>query len=245
MWAALRLALLLGSGALKPDLAAAKQEVVKVSSSRLRAYRRAAPRCPETAEHCFGIWLHVVYTEMGPAQEPKWVRAQLQHANRLFASIGVGFEVAQVSVAPKGFARVVTRTDRDQLGKGDFTPHQIHVYLVEHLEDVDDPGNAIRGVHWRLRRDVSKRWIILSSIGSHVVLAHELGHYFGLPHSGYRVSIMNKKPREEPPWPKRRFADPEVARMRKRLSEYLETGMPVRRGALSTDSQKTGSPPPP
>ena len=143
----------------------------------------------------------------------KWLAARIKEANRLFAPIDVGFRVVKADAIDSSYARVATREQRDQIGAKRFGPEVVHLFLVGQLDDVDVADTQIRGVHWRLRRDTSKRWIVMSSIASPMVLAHELGHFFSLPHSGYKVSIMNKRPREDPPWEERVFARPEQAKM--------------------------------
>ena len=103
--------------------------------------------------------------------------------------------------------------------------------MVRQLDDVDIIGNLLYGVHWRKRGDRSQRWIILSARDeSGATLAHEMGHFFGLPHSTYDVSIMNKAPRPSPPWTERVFADPEQARMRRERDRMLGTGFLEDRG---------------
>ena len=60
----------------------------------------------------------------------------------------------------------------------------INLFIVDRLDDIDIPGEQIRGVHWRdPKARTRKRWIFLSRIAGAMVLAHELGHYFSLPHS--------------------------------------------------------------
>ncbi len=193
-----------------------------------RAYRTGTGRCPEAARRCFGLAVHIVTSdgtpEGEPVQTPLWLHDQIAHANELFAVISVGFEVASVDALPAEVGDVQTRRDRDLLGKKVFSRGVVHVFVVKQLADVDIEGEVIRGVHWRYRPDTAKRWIILSSIGSSTVMAHELGHFFGLPHSTYEVSIMNKRPRELP-WPERVFAKPEVEIMRRRSGDMLTDGM--------------------
>lgn len=53
-------------------------------------------------------------------------------------------------------------------------------------------------------------------------LAHEVGHLFGLPHSTYDISIMNKTPRDEPPYDARTFHQDELAKMKLRLRQLLK-----------------------
>lgn len=181
--------------------------------------------CPSEAKHCFGIALHVVEVEDQPVQTPTWIFHHVAHANKLFAPISVGFEVVSVDALPASKAKMETRTDRDHLGRKIFGRSVVHVFVVSRLADVDIEGEEIRGVHWRDRADTSRRWIILSAIGSPLVLAHEMGHFFGLPHSRYDISIMNKTPRPLPTWPDRVFAKPELRKMERHRDEMLGDGM--------------------
>ena len=185
--------------------------------------------CPREAKRCFGIALHVVEVEGKPVAPPLWVYQHVETANRLFAPISVGFEVVSVEAEAAELAHMDTRKDRDLLGREDFNRGVVHVYVVAQLDDVDIEGEQIRGVHWRDRADTSRRWIILSAIGSRMVLAHELGHFFGLPHSKYQVSIMNKTPRPKPKWRDRVFAKPEVEKMKRHRDAMLADGMLIDR----------------
>jgi len=189
-----------------------------------RAFVSGSPRCPVEARRCFEIALHVVEEEGVDVQTPQWFAAQVREANRLFAPIDVGFRVGSVAPVDAEFADTDTRLERDKLGRDEHSLGVIHVFIVRRLADVDVEGAVIRGVHWRDRAETSRRWIILSSIASSMVLAHEAGHFFGLPHSKYRKSIMNKSPHMDPPWPMRTFHDNELQIMRTRRDEMMGDG---------------------
>lgn len=189
----------------------------------LQAFATGTGRCPEAVPVCVGLHVHPVVEGDQPVQTPLWFSSQLAHANTLFAPIGVGFEVTRVSAAPAEHAMMETRKQRDRLGRADHRLGEVHVYLVRRLADVDVPGAEIRGVHWRDRAGQGvRRWIILSSIASHLVMAHELGHFFGLPHSKYAISIMNKKPAPgRPAWTERIFHPDELQIMANRRDAML------------------------
>jgi hypothetical protein len=191
----------------------------------LRAFVTGSPACPPAAKRCIGLHVHVVEVDGEPVASPQWMYRDVAHANALFAAIGVGFTVVDVDALAATQAQMVTRRDRDLLGRSHFSRGVVHVFVVARLGDVDVAGEEIRGVHWRDRADTSRRWVILSAIGSSTVLAHELGHFFGLPHSTYEVSIMNKAPRPTPAWVDRVFHPDELAVMRGRRDAMLADGM--------------------
>ncbi len=190
----------------------------------LDAFVTATGRCPDRVEHCIGLALHVVAVDGEPVRDPGWVGAQVAEANRLFAPIGVGFEVASVETEPAERADMVTREDRDLLGRAGHSLGVIHVYVVRSLADVDIPGAFIKGVHWRDRANTRRRWIILSASASSLVLSHELGHFFGLPHSKHPESLMNKSPHMNPPWWERSFVESEQRRMAQHRDRMLADG---------------------
>ena len=199
-----------------------------LADTGLEAFAQKAPRCPDGVRWCFGIDLHLLVRDAGPCQTPSWVADQLQEANRHFGPAGVGFELSRVrKLSPKN-AEIETRTQRDRLGRKRFRRGTIQVYLVARIANVDDPGD-IRGVHWRDRAARHRRWVILSRIAPGYVLAHELGHYFGLPHSRYPISIMNKQPRSDPPFETWTFAAPELSRIRAHARRYGRAGKLARR----------------
>lgn len=188
------------------------------------AFVAGSPACPVEAKRCFAIALHMVEEDGADVRTPQWVAEQVTEANRLFAPIGVGFRVGSAKAVDARFADVRTRLDRDLLGRDEHTLGVVHVFVVRRLADVDVAGEVIRGVHWRDRSQTSRRWIILSSIASPMVLAHELGHFFGLPHTTHPQSIMNKSPHMDPPWHLRTFPKEEQAIMARRRDAMLGDG---------------------
>ena len=204
-------------------------------SGQLQAIQRQGAVCPEGRAHCIGLVLHVTVTKDGAVQTPQWVGDQLSHANRLFAAIDVGFRLRDVRALPEGTSHIRTRKDRDLLGRNRYATGDAHVFLVKKLDNVDQEGE-INGVHWRDRARRSRRWVILSSIAWELTLAHELGHFFGLPHSTYDISLMNKTPRPKPRPHERTFAPQEVKRMKRRLAKMLKNK------ELMDRAEETGSP---
>ena len=170
---------------------------------------------------CVGVRVTVLEDASGPAASREWFDERLAQANRLFEVIDVGFTVTAWTPRQVESAAVDTRGQRDAVGAGRPHEGQVDVYLSSRLMDVDAPGTQIRGVHWRLRRDTSQRWIVMSAISGPMVLAHELGHFFSLPHGTERASIMNKRPRPSPPWAERVFTAREQARMRAAMERML------------------------
>lgn len=199
------------------------------ADSPVAALVDATPRCAEAVTHCFGIHLHIVETEAGLVQDLAWVTAQIEQAQRHFALIDTSFEIVAADTLPAAELEIDDRDERDALGHARFTRGVVHVFVVGRLADVDIAGNQIRGVHWRERADRTHRWVILSKIAGSLVLPHELGHFFGLPHSTHDISLMNKTVRLTPLVSELTFAEPEVLRMRKHRDRMLGSRMLINR----------------
>ncbi len=201
------------------------------STATLDDVRAVAAPCPVEVDHCFGLVVHVASAEVGLVQEPTWIADQVATANRLFAPAGIGFTIADVRALAADHATIETRADRHRLGRKRVTRGTIHVFVVGRLANVDEPGD-INGVHWRSGK---QRWIILAAKAWELTLGHELGHFFGRPHSDVAASIMNTTPRTEPPRAERGFQPDELATIATRRQQMVRdrTLRPRARPAIS------------
>jgi hypothetical protein len=89
----------------------------------------------------------------------------------------------------------MTVADRNRLAELAVGDGAVHVFVVDRAADKDKEGDWIGGVHWRYggktRRLRGRRYVILSRQHARDdTLAHELGHFFGLPHSDADGNLM-------------------------------------------------------
>ncbi|KYF86077.1 hypothetical protein BE20_30150 [Sorangium cellulosum] len=151
---------------------------------------RAAGRAPAPLP-AFPLSIAVAEEAAGqPVRDDAWIDAQIAEAVRLFEPAGVALrKVGSRALAPR-FSRLETRADRDALAAA-IEARRINVMVVASLRDVDDPRRFRMGVHWRNRATPERRCVIVAANARPTVLAHELGHFFGLGHSGVDDNVMS------------------------------------------------------
>ena len=124
------------------------------------------------------------------ARDDAWIDAQIAQAERLFAPHGVHFRKVRTRALPPRFARLETRDDRDALA-AECDKGVVNVFIVASLRDVDEPERFRQGVHWRSRSAPAKHYAIVSAVAQPTTMAHELGHFFGNPHSAVVDNLMS------------------------------------------------------
>lgn len=148
-----------------------------------------AARAQETFP-TFPLAIAVATLDGAPVVDDAWIDAEVAQANAIFAPSGVSFEVRERRALDARFSALETRADRHALG-AEMRPGLISVFVVGSLRDVDDPSQMRRGVHWRPAGLPGAHFVVVSRIAGPDVLAHELGHFFGNPHSDVPNDVMS------------------------------------------------------
>jgi hypothetical protein len=152
-----------------------------------------------------------------PVAQPEWLEAQIEAARDLFAPFGVSFVRTEGAPVDARLADVETRADRDALAVV-VRPYAVNVIVVESLRDVDDPTRMRRGVHWHAPSGV--HYVILVAAAPPAVLAHELGHFFGNPHSPVADNVMSYRRTGAPVF----FDREQGRRLTARAQAYVASG---------------------
>ena len=180
------------------------------------------------------VRVHVrMATPANPAGQA-WLKGGIEYARRVFAPAGLDFNFQAPAPLPKALHQIDSKGRRDRVGRRWWRRGQILVLAPVAL--VDTNGRDRRhGVHWRDRsdrraEDRRRRWLIVAQEHPEptpmpFVLAHELGHFFGLPHAAAPESLMNKSGGAgRPPPLEWRFTKAELGTIRRRLGQMRNRG---------------------
>lgn len=185
------------------------------------------------------VQFHVSRRSGTPVADGAFLERQLEHANLIYRPMGIEL----VALAPRTLhtrhARLQTRAHRDALGAS-VRPQVLNVFVVATLMDVDEAGRERRGVHWRVRRQPAKHFVILSAISGPYVLAHELGHFLGNPaHSDLVGNLMSYQHTDAVPT----LDDAQQANVQRTLDALLVSGE-LRPASEPRASSLPAAPPP-
>jgi hypothetical protein len=135
------------------------------------ATARAEPTVTAAPSYLFAIRVHVEVIRGAPISDLAWARSQVELASGLFAGADVAFVFTEI-VPHLGPIAIGSAADCAALAP-QMDAEQIDAFVVDHLRGWDIAGVTTGG---------ARRCIALAADAPVEVLAHELGHYFGLDH---------------------------------------------------------------
>ncbi|MBN2716996.1 MAG: hypothetical protein JXX14_14190 [Deltaproteobacteria bacterium] len=132
------------------------------------------------------------------------IEAILSEANRQFAGAGIEFRMSQQRMLAESFQVMETIRERHQVKPG-LVDRVINVVVVDEIQDPTPskatrkaaaaqgrkPSGRLAGAHIPAPRKKPDTYILLASNGKPDTLAHELGHFFGLPHHRDPQNVMS------------------------------------------------------
>jgi hypothetical protein len=136
------------------------------------------------------VSIAIAEEEGAPVQTGEWVDEQLAEARRIYNHFGIYFRKATTRKLDARFAKLETREDRDALA-GELEKGVLNVFVVGSLRDVHDDTRFRMGVHWAPNGDLKRQYVIVSAAARKTTMAHEIGHYFKLPHTFVADNLMS------------------------------------------------------
>lgn len=181
-----------------------------------------------------------------PVVSPAWIDEHLQAARRVFRPHGLDLALAREPFRPHR-CELLDGAARDSLASHAGARRAVTVLVVRRIRDLALPTYDLMGVHWRYRgaerRFGGRRWVFLTRRARPPVLAHELAHFFGLPHDPRGGNLMTPGPSDavwrrqgEKPRPfAPRLTPSQARRLRRSVQRWLE-----RHGSSGKESASAG-----
>ena len=138
----------------------------------------------------FGLRLH--HAEGAGGHRPlHHATRSLELARTIYRPLGFDLVIAETANLDATMNRIESLAMRDALSRF-VAPGVIDVFLVEALRDSVARDVWRMGVTWDSRTNPVRRYVILTNDAMESSLAHELGHYFGVPeHSATKNNLMS------------------------------------------------------
>lgn len=150
----------------------------------------------------FALTIHIATST--PEDSDFRIASYLKTANEHFAAAGVSFIENARNTLPSAFAILESQRERHLLKKY-FVPNTINVFVVDEIDDPTPseatkkaaawqgrkPTGRLAGAHIEYKGKKPGTYILLSRDGNNLTLTHELGHFFGTPHSKDKMNIMS------------------------------------------------------
>jgi hypothetical protein len=133
----------------------------------------------------------------GPVRPDAWVDEHVEAVRALLAPHGVSVTATRDTFTPPR-CELLTAAHRDSLAAAVDQKGPVTVLVVPRVRDLAVLTYDLKGVHWRA---AGRHWIFLTATARPPVLAHELCHYFGLPHDPGGGNLMTPGP-SSPAWKK-------------------------------------------
>ncbi|MCU0683376.1 MAG: matrixin family metalloprotease [Polyangiaceae bacterium] len=179
-----------------PSLSLGRRDALRAGAALLAAPRAIpaaglllAPRLASAAAP-LAVRVTTLEAQGRPLCESAWLEAQWAEVSRLLGGVGVALGLRPVRSLPGASAAITSRADRDSFATA-LEPRVVNVFIIASLADVDEPGRMRKGVHWRPTGRPDLHYVLLIASAPRGVLAHELGHFFGLAHSSVRDNLMS------------------------------------------------------
>lgn len=156
----------------------------------------------------FPVVFHVAVKDGSPITAKTQVDQELARANINFYGAGIGFRVHELRHLPEGHSTLRTVPDRRRLRRY-FMKRKINVFVVEEILDarpskatlkaaaavgLDPSDGRLAGAHIPAKGLRPSTYIIVTRSSMYRSFTHELGHFFGAPHSKNPDNFMSYGP---------------------------------------------------
>ena len=133
-----------------------------------------------------GITIHIVETVVGFANiEIQQLYDELDAVNRFYSASGIQFFYCGAPRFIQGRSIYTYGQAAQELNRSNYVPNTINIYYMDEIGDEQLSQFACGISQFPWRGDLNERFIIMQKDCSTngAVLAHELGHFFGLFHT--------------------------------------------------------------